>query len=302
MSKFRDPKSIFQDALDLPENERAAFVSTACRDDPTLRARVEALLAAEQQAGSFLSAPTGGGRETMLHDELVGALIGHFKLQQQIGEGGFGTVWMAEQLQPVRRPVALKVVKRGMDTRQVVARFEQERQALALMDHPNIARVFDGGETPAGRPYFAMGLVRGVPITQFCDQQHSDARGRLQLFTHVCHAVQHANQKGIIHRDLKPSNILVTMHEGVPVPKVIDFGIAKAMHRPLTEKTLFTEFQQMVGTPDSMSPEQAGPSGLDIETRADIYARGAALRTADWVAAVRHPDADAEGRVGCLLA
>ncbi len=271
-----DPKQIFLEALELPAGERGAFLNGACRGDARLRARVEALLAAEAGAGTFLASPTAGAEEGE-SSEQAGARIGHYKLQQQIGEGGFGVVWMAEQTQPVRRQVALKVLKRGMDSRAVVARFEQERQALALMDHPSIAKVFDGGETAAGRPYFVMELVRGVPITQFCDKEHLDTRERLRLFVSVCHAVQHAHQKGVIHRDLKPSNVLVTLHDGVAVAKVIDFGIAKAVHRPLTDKTLFTEFQQMVGTPEYMSPEQAELSGLDIDTRADIYALGVLL-------------------------
>ncbi len=271
-----DAKQLFLEALELPAGERGAFLNGACRGDARLRARVEALLAAEAGAGTFLASPTAGAEEGE-SSEQAGARIGHYKLQQQIGEGGFGVVWMAEQTQPVRRQVALKVLKRGMDSRAVVARFEQERQALALMDHPSIAKVFDGGETAAGRPYFVMELVRGVPITQFCDKEHLDTRERLRLFVSVCHAVQHAHQKGVIHRDLKPSNVLVTLHDGVAVAKVIDFGIAKAVHRPLTDKTLFTEFQQMVGTPEYMSPEQAELSGLDIDTRADIYALGVLL-------------------------
>src|SRR5262249_31248810 len=196
---------------------------------------------------------------------------------EQIGEGGFGVVFMAEQTEPVRRKVALKILKPGMDTRQVVARFEAERQALAIMDHPNIAKVFDGGATPSGRPYFVMELVKGVPLTLYCDQNHLTPRQRLELFIPVCQAVQHAHHKGIIHRDLKPSNILVTMHDTTPVLKVIDFGVAKALGQELTDKTLFTGFAQMVGTPLYMSPEQAGQSGLDIDTRSDIYSLGVLL-------------------------
>src|SRR5436190_1802608 len=204
-----------------------------------------------------------------LATEKPGDILGPYKLLEQIGEGGFGVVFMAEQHQPMRRKVALKVVKPGMDTRQVVARFEAERQALALMDHPNIARVFDGGETASGRPYFVMELVRGIPITNFCDQNHLPVRGRLELFVNVCQAVQHAHQKGLIHRDLKPTNVLVTLHDDTPVVKVIDFGIAKAMGQKLTDKTLFTSFAQMIGTPLYMSPEQAQMSGLDVDTRSD---------------------------------
>ena len=209
--------------------------------------------------------------------ERPGTIIGPYKLLEQIGEGGFGLVFMAEQQQPVRRKVALKILKPGMDTRQVIARFEAERQALALMDHPNIARVLDAGETGSGRPYFVMELVKGVPITDYCDQNRLTTRERLALFTHVCHAVQHAHHKGIIHRDLKPSNVMVTLHDGVPVVKVIDFGIAKALGQQLTDKTLFTGFAQMVGTPMYMSPEQAQLSGLDIDTRSDIYSLGVLL-------------------------
>src|SRR5262249_46182110 len=195
----------------------------------------------------------------------------------QIGEGGFGVVFMAEQTEPVRRKVALKILKPGMDTRQVVVRFEAERQALAIMDHPNIARVLDGGQTRNGRPYFVMDLVKGIPITEYCDRNQLTPRERLELFVHLCQAVQHAHQKGIIHRDLKPSNILVTVHDTTPVVKVIDFGVAKALGQELTDKTLFTGFAQMVGTPLYMSPEQAGQSGLDIDTRSDIYSLGVIL-------------------------
>jgi serine/threonine protein kinase len=209
--------------------------------------------------------------------ERPGTVIGPYKLLEQIGEGGFGIVFIAEQQQPVRRKVALKVLKPGMDTRHVVARFEAERQALALMDHPHIALVFDGGETASGRPYFVMELVKGVPITRFCDDKHLPVRERLELFVSVCQAVQHAHQKGIIHRDLKPSNVLVTLHDDRPVVKVIDFGIAKATAQQLTEKTLYTGFAQMVGTPLYMSPEQAGMSGLDVDTRSDIYSLGVLL-------------------------
>src|SRR5207245_2180860 len=199
------------------------------------------------------------------------------KMLEQIREVGFGVVFMALQQHPLRRKVALKVIKPGMDTRQVVARFEAERQVLALMDHPHIAHIFDGGETASGRPYFVMELVRGIPITDFCDQNHLPIRERLELYITVCQAVQHAHQKGIIHRDLKPSNVLVTLHDDKPVVKVIDFGIAKATGQRLTEKTLFTNFAQMIGTPLYMSPEQAQMSGLDIDTRSDIYSLGVLL-------------------------
>src|SRR5262249_6082793 len=204
-------------------------------------------------------------------------VIGPYKLLQQIGEGGFGAVFMAEQTQPVRRMVALKIIKPGMDTRQVIARFESERQAPAIMDHPNIAKVLDAGATDSGRPYFVMELVKGVPVTEFCDKNHMPADQRLKLFQDVCHAVQHAHHKGIIHRDLKPSNVMVTLHDGVPVVKVIDFGVAKATVQKLTERTLFTAYGQMIGTPAYMSPEQAEMSGLDIDTRSDVYSLGVLL-------------------------
>jgi serine/threonine protein kinase len=208
----------------------------------------------------------------------AGQRVGSYRLLQQIGEGGCGVVFMAEQEEPIRRKVALKVIKLGMDTHSVIARFEAERQALALMDHPNIAKVFDAGATETGRPYFVMELVRGVKITEYCDQHKLTTRARLELFMQVCRAIQHAHQKGIIHRDIKPSNILVTLHDGVPVPKVIDFGIAKATSdQRLTEKTIFTAFEQFMGTPAYMSPEQAEMSGLDIDTRTDIYSLGVLL-------------------------
>ena len=229
--------------------------------------------------------------------EEAGARIGRYKLLEKIGEGGCGVVYMAEQEEPIRRRVAFKVIKLGMDTKQVIARFEAERQALALMDHPNIAKVLDAGATDTGRPYFVMELVRGIKITDYCDQNNLSTEERLNLFVQVCHAIQHAHQKGIIHRDIKPSNILVTLHDGVPVPKVIDFGIAKATGQRLTDKTLFTAFQQFIGTPAYMSPEQAEMSGLDIDTRSDIYCAGrAAVRAADGQHALRHEGAG--GRPG----
>ena len=209
--------------------------------------------------------------------EKAGDTIGRYKLREKIGEGGWGAVYVAEQEQPVRRRVALKVIKPGMDTRQVIARFEAERQALAMMDHPNIAKVLDAGTTDTGRPYFVMELVRGIRITEYCDQNKLPTRERLELFMQVCHAVQHAHQKGIIHRDIKPSNILVTLHDGVPVPKVIDFGIAKAVEGRLTDLTVYTELYQFIGTPAYMSPEQAEMSGLDIDTRSDLYSLGVLL-------------------------
>jgi serine/threonine protein kinase/WD40 repeat protein len=212
-----------------------------------------------------------------LPDEAIGQKIGHYKILEKVGEGGCGVVYVADQSEPVRRRVALKVIKLGMDTKSVVARFEAERQALAMMDHPNIAKVLDAGSTESGRPYFIMELVRGIRITDYCDQNKLSTSQRLELFINICHAIQHAHQKGIIHRDIKPSNILVTMHDGVPVPKVIDFGIAKATEGKLTDATVYTQLHQFVGTPAYMSPEQAEMSGLDIDTRSDIYSLGVLL-------------------------
>jgi serine/threonine protein kinase/Flp pilus assembly protein TadD len=273
---------IFDAAVDLgTPAERAAYLDAACGQDLQLRAEVEELLRHDDAVGSFLdlSAPSDPQATTDERpvSERPGTVIGPYKLLEQIGEGGFGVVFMAEQTQPVRRKVALKVLKPGMDTRQVVARFEAERQALAIMDHPNIAKVFDGGATSAGRPYFVMELVKGVPITEFCDQHHLTPRQRLELFVPVCQAVQHAHQKGIIHRDLKPSNVLVTRYDSRPVPKVIDFGVAKAAGQPLTEHTLVTGFGAVVGTLEYMSPEQAELNQLDIDTRSDIYSLGVLL-------------------------
>ena len=210
-------------------------------------------------------------------DEAVGSQIGPYKLLQQLGEGGMGTVYMAEQTQPVRRKVALKVIKAGMNSRQVIARFEAERQALALMDHTNIARVLDAGATDSGRPYFVMELVHGVPITEYCDDHQLNPQMRLELFVPVCQAIQHAHQKGIIHRDIKPSNVMVTLYDGKPVPKVIDFGVAKAIEQNLTERTLFTQYGTLVGTLEYMSPEQAEMSALGVDTRSDIYSLGVLL-------------------------
>src|SRR2546421_7897567 len=269
-------ETIFNDAMEIAApQERSAFLDRACGDDAELRRRVEALLAAHDGTEDVLRLPYSDRTlELPLVSEGPGTTIGRYKLLEQIGEGGFGVVFMAEQQQPVRRRVALKVIKLGMDTKEVIARFEAERQALALIDHPNIARVLDAGATDTGRPYFVMELVRGVSITEYCDSNNLSTRQRLELFVPVCRAVQHAHQKGIIHRDIKPSNVLITMHDGVPVPKVIDFGIAKATSGRLTDKTLFTQYHQFVGTPQYMSPEQAEMSGLDIDTRADVYALG----------------------------
>ena len=228
----------------------------------------------------FWNPPAGAGTATAdspANTENSGAVIGPYKLLEQIGEGGFGVVFMAEQTRPVRRKVALKIIKPGMDSKQVVARFEAERQALAMMDHVNIARVIDGGTTEAGRPYFVMELVHGVPITKYCDDNHLTPRERLELFVPVCHAIQHAHQKGIIHRDVKPSNVMVTLYDGKPVPKVIDFGVAKATEQKLTERTLFTNYGTMVGTLEYMSPEQAEMSALGVDTRSDIYSLGVLL-------------------------
>jgi serine/threonine protein kinase/Flp pilus assembly protein TadD len=263
----------------VPPEQWEKYVSEACGPDLELEDQVRHLLKVHEEAGSFLEKPAVAlvGTVEDAIAEGPGTVIGPYKLLEQIGEGGFGVVFVAEQMQPIRRKVALKVLKPGMDTRQVVARFEAERQALALMDHPNIAQVHDGGETASGRPFFVMELVRGVPITEFCDQNRLGVRERLELFVSVCEAVQHAHQKGVIHRDLKPSNVLVTRHDDKAVPKVIDFGIAKATGQQLTEKTLFTNFAQMIGTPLYMSPEQAQLSGLDVDTRSDVYSLGVLL-------------------------
>jgi serine/threonine protein kinase/tetratricopeptide (TPR) repeat protein len=272
-------KSIFLEAIEEHAPEQwPGFLEQACAGDLLLRAEVEKLLRAEAELGSFhetlgFTLPATGEAPIT---ERPGTHVGPYKLLEQIGEGGFGIVFLADQEKPVRRRVALKVLKPGMDTRQVVARFEAERQALALMDHPNIARVLDGGATASGRPYFVMELVKGVSITEFCDKNHLPPEARLRLFIDVCGAIQHAHHKGVIHRDIKPSNVLVTL-QGVPVVKVIDFGVAKATGQKLTERTLFTTQGQMVGTPEYMSPEQAQASGLDIDTRSDVYALGVLL-------------------------
>jgi len=270
-------EEIFAAALQKAPEERAAFLDRACQGDLQLRAAVEALLKAHDHPDSFLEHPLGEATIDQPLTENPGSVIGLYKLLQQIGEGGFGIVYMAEQVEPVRRRVALKVIKPGMDTRQVIARFEAERQALAVMDHPNIAKVLDAGTTESGRPYFVMELVRGAPITQYCDENNLPVRERLELFATVCQAIQHAHTKGIIHRDIKPTNVLVTRQEGQAVVKVIDFGVAKAMGQQLTDKTLFTDFAQMIGTPLYMSPEQAELSSTDIDTRSDIYSLGVLL-------------------------
>ena len=276
--------TVFNEARRLPPGQRAAFLDEACAGNPVLRQGVEELLQVGEKAATFMETRTEGfsnstrfPRPAAISTEKPGDQIGRYQLIEQIGEGGCGTVYLASQEKPVRRVVALKVIKLGMDTKSVIARFEAERQALAIMDHPNIAKVLDAGATASGRPYFVMELVGGVKITDYCDQNSLSTHERLELFTQVCQAIQHAHQKGIIHRDIKPSNILVTLHDGVPVPKVIDFGIAKATHGKLTDETFFTAFEQFIGTPAYMSPEQAEAKTLDVDTRSDIYSLGVLL-------------------------
>jgi eukaryotic-like serine/threonine-protein kinase len=281
MSTPAKAREIFDHAREISDpGERSGYVRGACGGDADVLAEVESLLAADAEASEFLRTSSRAAATIISSSgpaiESHGQMIGRYKLLQLIGEGGFGSVWMAQQREPVVRRVALKVIKLGMDTRQVVARFEQERQALAMMDHPNIAKVLDAGATETGRPYFVMELCNGEPLTEFCDKHKLSIRERLELFIQVCSAVQHAHQKGIIHRDLKPSNVLVSLHENRLHAKVIDFGIAKAIHARLTEKTVFTEHRQLIGTPEYMSPEQAEGS-LDIDTRTDIYSLGVLL-------------------------
>jgi serine/threonine protein kinase len=299
--------TIFAEALEQPDPAaRAAYLERACGNDAALRGRVDALLAAHAGAGHFLDpddtdkvgataafepqpstgvltgsyASGNSGDDSPTHPAAGSAaglvIAGRYTLVEVIGEGGMGSVYRAEQTEPVRRQVALKLIKSGMDSKAVLARFDAERQALALMDHPNIARVFDGGTTPSGQPFFVMELVQGVPLTKYCDQKRLPVRARLELFVHVCQAVQHAHQKGIIHRDLKPGNVLVTEVDARPTPKVIDFGVAKATELKLTDMS-YADTGAIVGTPAYMSPEQADPSSMDIDTRTDVYALGVML-------------------------
>jgi serine/threonine protein kinase len=288
-----DLDSIYFTARELPPEKRSAYLAEVCAKDDALRARVEQMLAVADEAEAFIadlpddeSEDREPSRETVkglkpeiadAPDEVIGQKIGRYKILERVGEGGCGVVYVAEQTVPVLRRVALKVIKLGMDTKAVVARFAAEQQALAMMDHPNIAKVLDAGTTEVGRPFFVMELVRGIKITDYCDQASLSTKERLDLFIKVCQAVQHAHQKGIIHRDIKPSNILVTLHDGVPVPKVIDFGIAKATEGRLTDATVYTQLHHFIGTPAYMSPEQAEMSGLDIDTRSDIYSLGVLL-------------------------
>ena len=279
--KNLDARAIFKVAcfISAPEG-RDAYLKQVCGDNGGVYDRVVALLQAHDDGTGFLESPATGVAATVDMPPIAerpGTKIGRYKLLQEIGEGGMGVVYMAQQKEPVKRKVALKIIKPGMDTKEVVARFEAERQALAMMDHPNISKVLDGGTTESGRPYFVMELVHGVPLTEYCDENQLTTRERLELFVKICQAVQHAHQKGIIHRDIKPSNVMVTLHDHLAVPKIIDFGIAKATNRELTEKTIFTGYGQMVGTPLYMSPEQAQMSGLDIDTRTDIYSLGVLL-------------------------
>jgi serine/threonine protein kinase/tetratricopeptide (TPR) repeat protein len=275
-------KQVFDRALEIDSRtDREAFLAQACAGSPQLRQRVEVLLRAYESSGDFLEPPATDSSADLepagQTHEGPGAVIGPYRLLQQLGEGGMGTVFMAEQTEPVQRKVALKIIKPGMDSRQVIARFAAEQHALAMMDHPNIARVLDAGTTASGRPYFVMELVKGIPITEYCDEHQLTPRQRLELFVPVCQAVQHAHQKGIVHRDLKPSNVLIARYDERAIAKVIDFGVAKAVGPRLTDKTLFTEFGQMLGTVEYMSPEQAGLNQLDIDTRSDIYSLGVLL-------------------------
>ena len=278
----RSEEAVFLAARQLATaQERVAYVQGVCAGDESLCSRVLELLTAHDRSQGPLDLPPPGVGKVAAIDqpplELPGTWIGPYRLLEEIGQGGMGVVFLAEQEQPVRRRVALKIIKPGMDTRQVIARFEAERQALAMMDHHHIAKVLDAGTTDSGRPFFVMELVEGIPVTQFCDEQQLSTRDRLELFIPICQAVQHAHQKGIIHRDIKPSNLLVSLHDGRPVPKVIDFGVAKAIGQPMTEQVLLTELGQVVGTIEYMSPEQANRDQLSVDTRSDVYSLGVVL-------------------------
>src|SRR3954454_10988530 len=283
--RFRHIRELFEIAMNLAPESRYRYVHSVCRDDTELFTEVERMVAAAEQSNSPIDRPAlegVGGNHTALLSALesnlkAGAVIGPYHLLQLIGTGGMGEVWLSEQKYPVRRRVALKLIKAGMDAGEVVRRFESERLALALMDHPAIAKAFDAGSTPQGRPYFVMEYVPGLPITTYCDKHRLATRERLELFTQVCEGVQHAHQKAIIHRDLKPSNILVTLVDGRAQVKIIDFGIAKATGSRLTDKTLFTELGAFIGTPAYMSPEQADSAERNIDTRTDVYSLGVIL-------------------------
>ena len=277
--RVMNEQSIFISALELTPTERRVLLDDSCGANPVLRQRIEKLLLSHEKNRNFMDQPAGLLIQTPDQScpEQLGTMIGPYKLRELLGEGGMGTVYVAQQEYPIRRKVALKLIKPGMDTREVLRRFEAERQALALMDHPHIARVYDAGTTESGRPYFVMELIRGMPITDYCDEVNASLRERLELFIQVCLAVQHAHQKGIIHRDLKPSNVMITIIDGQAVPKIIDFGVAKAIGQRLTEHSVYTQHMEMVGTPLYMSPEQAGLSGVDIDTRSDVYSLGVLL-------------------------
>ena len=264
MTQLPGDEDLFAGALAMPAAERSGYIARACADDSAAFGRLTALLDSFDDAVNFVA-------------ERCVEQIGAYRLLRELGEGGCGIAYLAEQLAPVRRHVALKIIKPGMDTKSVVARFEAERQLLALMDHPNVAKVFDAGSTPAGRPYFVMELVRGIRVTEYCEQLHLSIAERLQLFVQVCQAIQHAHHKGVMHRDIKPSNVLVTMHDGLPVVKVIDFGIAKATQGPMSEQTLHTAVDQFIGTPAYISPEQTDHSQRNVDTRSDIYSLGVLL-------------------------
>src|SRR5579864_4779130 len=283
--RWKQVDDLLQSALGLPSDRRDAFLRKACGGDAVLEQEVQSLLTSYREAGEFMERPAIeiAAQAFALHESeeppetASPVVIGPYRLIEMLGVGGMGEVWRAEQTEPFRRTVALKLVKAGMDTKAVMARFESERQVLALMDHPHIAKVLDAGETPAGRPYFVMEYVQGLPITGYCDHHRLTIKERLRLFIEVCEGVQHAHQKAIMHRDLKPSNVLVQEVDGKPVPKIIDFGLAKAMGQHVTDRTMFTEFGVMVGTPSYMSPEQADCNERNIDTRTDVYSLGVIL-------------------------